>query len=94
MNNMPTKYKICIVVSTLISVFFFTKWMYKVWPRYEIREAWIENQICFRDRGECGQFWGDDTGTRRKVEFFQCKKKGAGDSWYGECFIKEKIRIN
>lgn len=93
---MNTFYKALIVITAGISLFFFDRFVYQKWPRYEIKGALIENQICFRDSGECGQFWGDDGkgNEYRKVEFFQCENKGVYDSWYGKCLIVEKIRIN
>jgi len=86
-------YKVVITINCLISLFFFGKWYWENLPRYELREGFVEDQICFEKSMFCDDFWVDGRFGRRKVGFYRCEKDGAGDSSYGICYIKEKVRV-
>ena len=37
--------KTLIILTFLIASFFFGKWVYQVWPRYEIKTEWIKVEV-------------------------------------------------
>ena len=88
---MHTFYKVAITITCLISLFFFGKWINKVYPRYEWKER-IEqingsmhyfnySSKIFCNQGELEKY----TGLQEVI------------LWDGEgalCYVKEKVRIN
>ena len=92
-------YKTLIVISTLISLFFFGKWGYKVWPRYDIKKG-------IADYSHYSDIFGKEFCDNKKYLDCFCQPKKVEKptttiiySWgYGfeelTCYTKEKVRIN
>ena len=86
---MEIKYKILIILTFLIASFFFMKWVYVAWPRYEIRE-YFENPVSclvLTNHNECRiiRDWPSHIDDFFPVEEFYCERY--------TCYIKEKVRV-
>ena len=94
MNNF---YRTLIVATALISVFFFMKWVYEVWPRYEVQER-IEEMISYDywDAEYCQMFQEErcfdvvDWGTGEEVtDPDYCIEVERFD-----CYYRDEVRVN
>lgn len=92
---METKYKILIILTFAISLFFFTKWAYKVWralPRYR-----IESEIVQRRSGGTGDpriLGCYESDLECFCDYFEYNKKGNTANVAYLCAIKRRVRIN
>lgn len=87
---MSNLYKSLIVFTALVSLFFLSKWVYHVWPRYETRETiTIFEDYEFLKRPSILANCTYLTSWKSDDECFCQKIEGAT-----ACYMSEKVRTN
>ena len=86
---MNKKYQILILITFLIAIFFFAKWIYGVVPRYEVKEEILKCDDYVFNKNQINCL--DDGG----IEFYKSYENVIDYFHNGHnCYIKYKERIN